>query len=362
MNKLNVAVVYGGVSPEHEVSKSSAASVVAHMREEKYNVMPVYVTREGKWLMYDGKIDNVSNIQWDKFGTPAVLSPDASHRGLLRLVGGKVKVVPVDVIFPLIHGRNGEDGTMQGLFEVSGVPYVGCGVLASAVAMDKTFGKLVAASLGLRQADYLVFSEYELADMDEAAKKSRYKIGYPCFVKPANSGSSVGISKACNKRELVAAFELAARYDNKVIVEKAVAGRELECAVLELSEGGAEASAVGEIIANADFYDFDAKYNSEDSQTIVPADIPKEYGDEVRGQAVKMFRAIGGRGLARVDFFLEQETNRVIFNEINTIPGFTAISLYPKLWRERGVRLQELIDRLILLGIIHSERRKTLNG
>jgi D-alanine-D-alanine ligase len=357
MNKLNVAVLYGGVSSEHEISKASASAIIAQIPEDKYNVIPVYVTPEGKWLMYDGHIDAIKNIQWDKFGTPAVLSPDKTHGGLLRVVSGKVKVIPVDVVFPVFHGRNGEDGVMQGLFELSGIPYVGCGVLASAVAMDKTFCKLLASHAGLRQAEYIVLTQEDLADLDEAAKRVRYKIGYPCFVKPARGGSSLGVSKARNKKELLVAFEEGAQEDDTLVVEKAVLGRELECAVLGAGKG-AEASAVGEIIAGAEFYDYDAKYNNAGSRTVVPAEIPEECADEIRNHALKIFKAIGGRGLARVDFFLQEDT--VIFNEINTMPGFTAISMYPMLWRERGLELPALIDRLIAFGL--EGKQGELNG
>ncbi len=336
----NVLVIFGGVSPEHEVSKASVATVISNMSEEKYNIIPVYITKDGRWLLYDGGMDNLKNIQWEKYGTMAVLSTDRSAKGLLRIVGEKVKTIPIDVVFPVLHGKYGEDGCIQGLFELAGLPYVGCGVFASAVAMDKSCAKIIASSIGLNQADYLAFRSDELND--EAFKKIRYKIGYPCFVKPANTGSSVGISKVSGKKELDAAIQLALQYDNKIIVEKAIVGREFECAVLN-----GTASGVGEIISAGEFYDYDSKYNDKGSQTIVPADIPEEISEAIRQQSEKIFRAMSCNGLARVDFFVEEETNKVIFNEINTIPGFTSISMFSKLWEERGLSISQHIDALI---------------
>ena len=350
MNKKNVLVLFGGCSPEHEVSKVSAYTIIANIPEEKYNVYPVYITKEGKWLLYDGSIDNLRNVPWEKFGTSAVLSPDRVNRGLLRIVGDRVKYIPVDVVFPALHGENGEDGTIQGLFDLCGLPYIGCGVLSSAICMDKSFAKIVARDIGLRQTEYTVVLAWDQDSIDASVKKVQSKIKYPCFVKPANAGSSVGISRVSNKKELLEAIELAAHIDDKIIIEKAVAGRELECAVLGYRDN-VEASVVGEILPAAEFYDYDAKYNNSDSKTIAPADIPEEISEEIRRHAINIFRAVDGRGLARVDFFLENETNRVVFNEINTMPGFTSISMYPKLWRESGLPLPELIDKLIEIAL-----------
>lgn len=351
MSKINVAVIFGGCSSEHEVSKASAATIISNMSEEKYHIVPVYITKEGKWLLYDGSIDNIRNVLWEKFGTAVVLSPDRENKGLIRIVGNKTKNIPIDVAFPILHGANGEDGTIQGLFELAGIPYVGCGVLASAVCMDKYFTKIVCSQMGIRQAECLCYTREDLVNLAEVMKTIRYKIGYPCFVKPANAGSSVGISKAGNKKELEAALNLAAEHDRKIIVEKAVIGRELECAVLGSGGEDTEASVVGEIEAGAEFYDYEAKYHNTESKTIVPAVIPDDISDEIRITAVKIFKGLDCSGLSRVDFFLENETNKVIFNEINTMPGFTAISMYPMLWQEMGVETPELIDMLIDLGL-----------
>ncbi len=352
MEKKNIVVLYGGYSSEHEVSKASAATIIENMSEEKYNIIPVYITTEGKWLLYDGHIENIKNINYEKFGTPVVLSTDRGDKCLLRIVGNKIKNIPIDVIFPVLHGVNGEDGTVQGLFEIAGVPYVGCGVLASAISMDKYYTKIVVSDLGIKQAEYLSFKQEDLDDINEVMKKIRYKIGYPCFIKPANSGSAVGVSKAKNKKDLEAAIELAVSYDKKIIVEKAIIGRELECAVLGSGGNDTEASAIGEVLPASEFYDYDAKYNNSESKTVVPADIPDEISDQIKNAAIKIFKGVGGKGLSRVDFFLEEETNNIIFNEINTLPGFTSISMYPMLWNHAGLTTPQLIDKLIELAIV----------
>ena len=326
---------------------ASAASVIGALA--RHTVVPVYITRSGKWLLYDGKLDNIQAIDWERFGTPAILSPDRTHKGLLRIVGEKVKIIPIDIVFPALHGRDGEDGTVQGLCELAGLPYVGCGVLSSALAMDKAFAKLVAKSLKIPQGDYLVYVQEELADMEPALKKIRYKLGYPCFVKPAVGGSSIGITKAKNKQELKEALALALKYDSKIIIEKAVKGRELEVGILGQG-AGAEASVVGEIIPDGEFYDYDAKYVKPGSQTLIPADIPEETAAEVKKYALEIFRGVDGKGMARVDFFVN-ETGKVFLNEINTVPGYTKISMYSKLWEASGVPRQALVERLIELAL-----------
>lgn len=350
MNKKVVAILFGGRSSEHEISKISAATVMSAMSADKYFVLPVYITKDGRWLLYDGHIDNYKNVQWEKLGTPAVLSPDASQRGLLRIVGEKFKLIPIDAVFPVLHGQNGEDGSIQGLCELADIPYVGAGVLASAMCMDKVMTKALVKSIGdINQTPYLVFSRNDLEDMDETAKKVRYKLGYPCFVKPANTGSSLGISKASNKKQLVAALKHASKFDRKILVEKAVFGREFEVSVLGNDE--VFVSGVGEIKAAAEFYDFDAKYNNAKSQTIVPAEISADIAEEIRKAAAEIYRAADCAGMARVDFFLEDLTDKVIFNEINTIPGFTSISMFSMLLEASGVSMPDLVDKLIELAI-----------
>ncbi|MCL2572571.1 MAG: D-alanine--D-alanine ligase [Defluviitaleaceae bacterium] len=347
MNQKNILVLFGGTSPEHDISMASATAVISALG--RHNVIPVYITRKGQWLLYDGKLDNIKSIDWEKFGTPTVLSPDRTHRGLLRIVGDKVKIIPVDVVFPALHGQDGEDGTIQGLCQLAGIPCIGCGVLSSAISMDKAFAKIIAKSLKIPQVDYLVFRKEEMEDTAAVTKKIRYKLGYPCFVKPAVGGSSIGITKAKNKEELEVAIAEALKYATKVVVEKGINGRELEIGVLG-NGAYAKASEVGEVIPDGEFYDFDAKYVKPDSKTLIPADIPEEAGQLIKKYALEMFKGVDGRGMARVDFFLD-ENGKVLLNEINTVPGYTNISMYSKLWEKSGIPRQDLIENLIELAV-----------
>ena len=344
MGKKNVLVLFGGVSPEHEISKISVDTIIKHLSEEKYSLIPVYITREGKWLLYDGTIDQIKNIAWEKFGTPAVLSPDRVNKGLLRIVGDKVKSIPIDVVFPVLHGENGEDGTIQGLCAFAGIPCVGCGVLSSAVSMDKVYTRIIANHAGIPQTKYLAFARHELGNLDEVTKKIRYQIGYPCFIKPASAGSSVGITKAANKKQVEKGLEIAAAVCKKIIVERAVNGREIECGVIG---AGADirVSVPGEIVPGAEFYDFDAKYHNTESKTIVPAQLTQKVVKMVQDMARTIFKAVDGSGLSRVDFFIDGDN--IIFNEINTMPGFTSISMFSMAWEASGVPLADLLDFLI---------------
>ena len=344
----NVLLLFGGCSPEHEISMASATSVISILKN--YTIIPVYITRMGKWLMYDGKLDNVQNIDWDKFGTPAVLSPDRVNRGLLRTVGDKVKAIPIDVVLPILHGPNGEDGTIQGLCELAGIPYIGCGVLASATAMDKAMTKLIAKALKIPVGDFLVFESDQLhEDLSACMTKIGRKLGYPCFVKPSVGGSSIGITKVTNRKELKSAIETALDYSNKIVAEKFIPGREIEVGVLGVGIT-AKTSVTGETIADGEFYDYDAKYNKPGSKTVVPADITEETQQKIKEYALQIFRAIGGRGLSRIDFFVTED-GRIFFNEINTVPGFTSTSLYTKMWEESGIPSQELLDILIQIAL-----------
>jgi len=348
MKPKNVLLLFGGASPEHEISMASAAAVATALG--KHTVIPVYITRTGKWLMYDGKLDNFQNVNWEKFGTPAILSPDKVNGGLLRIVGEKVKAIPVDVVLPILHGPNGEDGTIQGLCELAGIPYVGCGVAASAVAMDKALTKIVARGLKIPQADFLAFGADEMKDNAKTvmAKIGR-KIGYPCFVKPSAGGSSIGITKVASRKELNGALQVAFELCDKIIVEKFIAGREIEVGVL--GKGiSAKVSVAGEVVADGEFYDYDAKYTKPDSKTIVPADISEETQAKIQEYALQIFRTIGGSGLSRVDFFVTED-ERILFNEINTMPGFTSISMYAKMWDASGVPRGELLDILIEIAL-----------
>ncbi len=350
VNKLTVAVIFGGQSSEHEVSRVSASSIISNLDSEKYYVIPVGITKSGKWMIYNGPIENIKNGEWEKFGTPAILSPDASQKGLLKLVGDKAKLIPIDLAFPVLHGKYGEDGTIQGLFELAQIPYVGNGVLSSSVSMDKAFTKIIAKNAKITQAKYVEVHSEDFNKIKSIATKIEKKLGYPCFVKPANAGSSVGITKAHNKDELIEGLKLAAVHDRKIVVEEGIVGREIECAVLGNGDN-ISASCVGEIFAAAEFYDYDAKYNNSTSKTVVPAEISKEKQDEIRKMAIKVFKAVDGSGLARVDFFVEKDTERVIFNELNTLPGFTPISMYSMLWNACGKPMNVLLDELIDLAL-----------
>ena len=350
VNKLTVAVIFGGQSSEHEVSRVSASSIISNLDSEKYYVIPVGITKSGKWMIYNGPIENIKNGEWEKFGTPAILSPDASQKGLLKLVGDKAKLIPIDLAFPVLHGKYGEDGTIQGLFELAQIPYVGNGVLSSSVSMDKAFTKIIAKNAKITQAKYVEVHSEDFNKIKSIATKIEKKLGYPCFVKPANAGSSVGITKAHNKDELIEGLKLAAVHDRKIVVEEGIVGREIECAVLGNGDN-ISASCVGEIFAAAEFYDYDAKYNNSASKTVVPAEISKEKQDEIRKTAIKVFKAVDGSGLARVDFFVEKDTERVIFNELNTLPGFTPISMYSMLWNACRKPMNVLLDELIDLAL-----------
>lgn len=346
--KKRIAVVFGGRSSEHEVSCVSAVNVVKGLNQEKYEVTLIGITKDGRWLLADS-VERIEDGTWQKGGDTAILSPDTSRPGIWIVRGDSCECRQIDVIFPVLHGRFGEDGTVQGLFELSGIPYVGCGVLCSAAAMDKITTKIFAERLGIRQAGYVTDTAKDLSCLDRTVREVEERLGYPVFVKPSNAGSSCGVSKACGEEELRQAVALAKEHDTRVLIEEMIEGHEVECAVL----GGAapEASRVGEVIAAADFYDYDAKYHNAESKTVInPPDLPEEAKEEIRKDALAIFKAIGGFGLSRVDFFIENGTNEVVFNEINTLPGFTDISMYPMLWNDMGLTTEELVDRLVELA------------
>lgn len=344
MSKKKIAVLFGGQSSEHEVSCRSAVTIINSINNEYYDIFMIGITKDGQWLKIDS-VDDIIKDTWRKSKITAVLSPDAGQRGILILDGNQVELERIDVIFPVLHGKNGEDGTVQGLMELAKIPYVGCDVLSSAVSMDKLYTKIIADTLNISQADYVGVRKEELRDMQEVVSRIEGKLSYPVFVKPSNAGSSRGVSKAHNREELEEGLILAAEHDRKILIEETIIGREIECAIL----GGKEpkASGVGEILAAADFYDYEAKYHNAESKTVISPDLPKEITEQIRKTALKVFQAVDGFGLARVDFFLEKDTNRVVFNEINTLPGFTNISMYPMLWEEKGISRKELVEKLI---------------
>ena len=347
MEKLNVCVLFGGVSPEHAVSLRSAESVLNHIDKDKYVVYPVGITREGQWLLFNNEdYSKLPGGEWEKDSgnCPALISP-VRGQGLVLTRNGQTGCIPIDVVFPVLHGENGEDGTVQGLMQLAGIPYVGPHVSASAVAMDKTLTKLVIDKAEIPQAAWLLVRSTEFATKSEEilnAVESRFS--YPVFVKPAGTGSSVGVSKAADREKLVEALNFAGKYDEKILVEEFIPGIEVEVAVL--GNDRPVASVCGEIDSGAEFYDYDAKYVTDTSVAYIPARISEQAAEAIREYAVKAYQAVGCQGLSRVDFFLTQD-DRIVFNEINTLPGFTSISMYPKLFAASGIPYGQLIDQLI---------------
>lgn len=350
----NLLLLFGGRSSEHDISCMSAENVLSEIDRSKYRVYPVGITKEGAWRYFpDQEKLTLTDGSWEKLSVPALLSPDTVEKSLYILKGEGFEKVRIDVAFPVLHGLNGEDGTVQGLFELAGIPYVGSGVFASAAGMDKSMTKVLVDTLGIRQAKSLLFyrKEIEKAPLDMALRAEE-TIPYPLFVKPSSAGSSMGVNKAENREELIAALQEAAKHDRKVLVEECIFGRELECAVYG-DEETIIASGVGEILSGAEFYDFDAKYYNSESRTDTSPLLPDGVEEEIRDDAMRIFREIGCYSLSRVDFFLDEKG--VVFNEINTLPGFTAISMYPMLFEKQGVQKAELIEKLIESAFTHEE-------
>ncbi|CDD37533.1 d-alanine--D-alanine ligase 2 [Clostridium sp. CAG:356] len=326
---IKLGIVYGGVSTEHDISVMSAKSVIENLDKEKYEIHEIYINKYGKWYeVIDDEKEEIYNLIWT--------------------------LKKLDVVFPVLHGLGGEDGTIQGMLEMLQVPYVGCKVLASSVGMDKVYTKIIFEKAGIPEAPYVYIKKKDngYIIVNENFEEEEFKVesitkklNYPMFVKPSNSGSSVGVKKATNNEELKMAIENASQYDNKILIEQGINAREVECAILDGTE--VRASTVGEIMSAEEFYSFDAKYNIPESKTIIPADISKEQIEQIQKLAIRAFKAIDGRGLARADFFIEKDTNKIYINEINTMPGFTKISMYPKLFEAVGITYTELLDKLI---------------
>ena len=357
--KLSLAVIFGGVSSEHEVSRMSAASILENLSPEKYDVHMVGITKEGRWLLYTGAIEDIPSGAWERGPvTPAFLSPDPTVHGLVVLGEEGARILRLDAVFPALHGKNGEDGTIQGLFQLSQIPFVGCDTHASAVCMDKAVTHTLLSNTDIEQAHYLWFYADRFSAAAETIKKKiRARFTFPVFVKPSSAGSSVGVSKVERYEDLDEAIRKAAREDGKIVVEEGIRGQEVECAVLGNRED-AQASIVGEIGASAQFYDYDDKYVNGTSQLYIPARLDEEVSEKIRQTAVRAFRLLGCAGLARVDFFVTEGDHRVILNEINTLPGFTSISMYPKLWMAMGLSYGELLDRLVQLALEKSAGKK----
>ncbi len=343
MSKINLCVIFGGASSEHEVSLLSAASVLRNLDMTKYTVHTIGISKAGGWYYYTGNAETMSELKnpdaWNF--DRAVISPDRDEKAILRFTENGVEKYPVDVVFPVLHGKNGEDGTIQGLFELAGIPYVGPGVIGSAVCMDKCMAKIVFAHAGIPQANWV-----EVRAGEDKCDEIEEKLGYPCFVKPANAGSSMGITKAHDRAELEEGLKTAFLHDEKVLVEEMMYGTEVESSVIGNLEPEC-APVVGEIAPAAEFYDYDAKYNNAASILTIPAKLDSAIVQKVREYAVRAYRACECRGLSRVDFFVNKETDDIRLNEINTIPGFTSISMYAKLWEASGTGYGALVDRLI---------------
>jgi len=359
VKKLTVAILFGGKSGEHEVSLRSAASVLKALDREKYNVIPIGITKDGQWRsdprLLEAELPGILHS-----GSPAMLAaePRENHSIEVRSQDQELVKAGIDVVFPILHGTFGEDGTIQGLLEMANIPYVGAGVLGSAVGMDKDVMKRLLQQAGLPIVEFIVLlDKHWTAHRESITAEIENRCGYPCFVKPANLGSSVGISKVRNQRELDPAMELAAQYDRKIIVEQGVDAREVECSVLGNDEP--RASVPGEIIPSHEFYDYKAKYLDESSQLVIPARLSDEQTKTVQKLAIQTFLVTECSGMARVDFFVERKTGKILVNEINTIPGFTSISMYPKLWEASGISYSELIDRLIQLAIERHQSRQS---
>jgi len=352
MKKLKVGVVFGGVSSEHNVSKVSGTSVISNLNKEKYEILPIYIDQEGNWNTYEKDINEIK-----------ILDIDSNIENDIKPISNiEEKLKSLDVIFPVLHGLGGEDGSIQGLFELFGIPYVGCGILASSIGMDKAYTKIIFEKAGIKQAKYEYIRKFndkyiyidkefneEIMNIEEVVNKIDNTLKYPMFIKPSNSGSSVGINKANNKETLKNAIEYAAKFDKKILIEEGLIGKEVECAVLGNEE--VVSSCIGEIKPAEDFYTFDAKYKNQESKVLIPAELPEEMSERIRKLAVKAFKSIDGKGLSRVDFFANEKTNEIFINEINTLPGFTTISMYPKLFEQVGVKYSELLDKLISLAL-----------
>lgn len=348
MKKSNICILFGGVSSEHEVSLLSATTVAKSLDKEKYNLHMIGISKLGEWRYFDDDIDRIVDfdVNYEKY-KKAIISPDRKDGGIVLYDGEVVQTIHIDAAIPVLHGKNGEDGTMQGLFELAGIPYVGPGVIGSSICMDKCVAKIMFKEAGIPQANWVEVRADAKGNFDKAKiDEIEQKLGYPCFIKPSNAGSSVGISKASDRDELVKGLEIAFPHDRKVLVEEAVNAREIESAVMG-NENPKCAEVIGEIVAAAEFYDYDAKYKDESSRLIMPAPVDEDVAAKIREYAVKAYKICECRGLSRVDFFVDRETGEIKLNEINTLPGFTSISMYPKLWDKSGLPITELLDKLI---------------
>ena len=352
MNKKSIAVIFGGVSSEHDVSLVSATNIINCLSKDKYDVHMIGITKDGKWYLYTGNVSNIKDDKWidDSCCVSASILPDRAHRGITVFYPDGIKTIDVDCVFPVLHGKNGEDGTIQGLFELCSLPFVGCDMLSSAVSMDKSMTNLIMDYADIPQAKWLSTTKYEYEKNSDAfLDKAIDYLSLPIFVKPACTGSSVGITKATDREMLKKAMDVAFSQDRKAVLEETIVGREIECAVLGNDEPVAAVPC--EILSCNDFYDYDAKYILDGTRTVLPAKLGEENTEKLRELAVKVYKTLGCSGMTRVDFFASADGGRFWFNEVNTIPGFTPISMYPKMFEACGKTTPELVDELIELAI-----------
>jgi D-alanine-D-alanine ligase len=355
--KTKLCLLYGGKSAEHQVSLQTAKAVIQALNLEKYEIHPIFISTEGQWIKGPQITGPVEHVQALEFKNGEEIVPNALSTALTPVEEGN-KNEGYDVVFPLLHGPNGEDGTVQGMLELLNLPYVGNGVLASAAGMDKVIMKNIFAQAGLPQVNYV----WSLRSTWQADPKADYdkverELGYPCFVKPANLGSSVGINKCTNREELEVAFKEAFQYDRKIIIEEGVTAREIEVGVL--GNDHPECSVAGEILPKTDFYDYKAKYQDGDTALVIPANISEELYSELSEWAIKAYKALDCSGLVRADFFVTKE-GKVLMNEVNTMPGFTPFSMFPLLWKHSGIEYPELIERLVQLAIERNEEKQNI--
>lgn len=351
MEKIKVGVIFGGQSTEHDVSIVSGTSVIKNLNKEKYEIYPIYIGKNGEWYNYTKAVNKIEIFK---------IGEEPKELEKIENVFDELK--KVDVVFPVLHGLYGEDGTIQGLLELLKIPYVGCKVLASSICMDKIYAKAIFEKAKLKQAKYITIyaqkdsytyidSEFNHKEktLEELISIIEKELTYPVFVKPSNSGSSVGVTKATNSEQLEKAIEIAKQYDKEILIEQGINGKEVECAVLGTDE--VKASCVGQILSADEFYDYDSKYKNAASKTVIPAGISDETSEKIRQMAIKAFKAVNGTGLARVDFFVEYKTDEIYINEINTMPGFTTISMYPQLWENSRISYEKLLDKLIEISL-----------
>ena len=381
---IDLCLIFGGTSSEHEVSLRSVTSVIKNVDREKYNLILLGITKSGRWLMYNGPVELIESGRWQSglYTRPAVISPDRSHKGLILLpydepeipsqrlrnkiiadmrqskagyaenlasgldvFGQEPSFVNIDVVFPVLHGKYGEDGTVQGLLELAGIRYVGCKVLPSAACMDKETTHIMLENAGINMAKTVTIKKADAENMADAEKLLANKLGYPMFVKPANAGSSVGITKVKSAEGLAAAFDTAFEHDEKIIVEQMVEGKEVECAVMG-NNNPIASDALGEISSQNEFYDYNGKYIDDSTTLYIPARISEDIAQRVRETALKAYKTMGCTGLSRVDFFVKDD-GEIVLNEINTLPGFTSISMYSKMFEASGVPYSQIVDALI---------------